>query len=178
MERFRGEVEGFARRARRCVRRACIVRAPSAFVRACARGALLRADAPDDAELGLLGEALVARELARRGWRVLARRRDTAEVEVDLVAIDPTTRGGELVLVEVKSGRVEAVPLPRGLATAPAPRWRAAQRFSRARLERLAALARRFRAGSARVDLVEVSLDVASGRVRFAHWRAIERPLG
>lgn len=134
--------------------------APRSFARWCT---------PDDAELGRLGEALAARELARAGWRIDARRVRTAHVEVDLVAREGALR----VLVEVKSGRAFTVPRPRG-ATLPPPRWRPAQRFDARRAARLGALARELAQRgerAVRVDLVEVVVEPHTGRVAFTHTR-------
>ncbi len=53
--------------------------------------------------LGREGERIVARELERRGWRIVARNARVKGVrgEMDVIAID----GGTLVIVEVKTGR-------------------------------------------------------------------------
>jgi putative endonuclease len=50
-------------------------------------------------QLGILGEELAARELARRGYAILARRYRTKCGEIDIVASDR----GTLVFVEVKA---------------------------------------------------------------------------
>jgi putative endonuclease len=54
--------------------------------------------------LGREGERVVARELERRGWRVVARNARVPGVrgELDVIAIE----AGTLVVVEVKTGRV------------------------------------------------------------------------
>jgi putative endonuclease len=49
--------------------------------------------------LGRRGEALAARYLRRKGWKIVCRNARTGRGEIDLVAID----GGTLVFVEVKS---------------------------------------------------------------------------
>lgn len=53
--------------------------------------------------LGRLGEEIVARELERNGWRIVARNARVKGVrgEIDVVAVD----GSTLVIVEVKTGR-------------------------------------------------------------------------
>jgi len=68
---------------------------------ACAPSLFARWAAPNDRELGELGERLAARALARLGWRVLGRRVRTPEGEIDLVA----RRARELVALEVKTSR-------------------------------------------------------------------------
>lgn len=160
-----GRAESTGRRERRAapwlraLRRAWIALHPRSFA-ARAR--------PDDVELGLLGERLVELDLRRRGWRIVGRRVRSACAEIDLVARD----GEVLVLVEVKSARVE--PLPRRAGAPPneiTPRWRPAERWhpaSRARLTELARSLGRGR-GRVRLDLVEVYVDAASGRVRLEH---------
>jgi len=98
---------------------------------------------PTDPELGLAGERIAARRLARLGLRVRARRWKTPEAEVDLVLTD----GPELVVCEVKTGRR-------------AGRWRPGDRLGPRTLERLGraarGLSRALGAPSWRVDLVEV----------------------
>lgn len=146
------------------LRRRWIELAPVSFARCCA---------PDDEELGRLGEALAARHLRARGWTIEAVRARTAFVEVDLVARDG---GGTRVLVEVKSGRTEPVPRPRGGAAPPA-RWRPGQRFDVRRAERLGRLARTLARRSrepVRVDLVEVFLDLHTRRARVELHRGAE----
>jgi putative endonuclease len=155
----------------RALRRAWIVLAPLTFAR------LAR---PDDAELGLLGERIAARHLRRSGCAILARRRATAAVEVDLVARE----GRRVVLVEVKSGRVGPVPLPRGagagLRERLALRWRPGWRLSRERLAALRSVARALErspaGGGARIDLVEVFL-APDGTFRIEHHRGVDAPL-
>jgi putative endonuclease len=60
---------------------------------------LTRLRAPELGDLGRRGEALAARELERRGYRILERRWRCRLGELDLVAWD----GGMLVVVEVKA---------------------------------------------------------------------------
>lgn len=141
------------------LRRAWIALHPSSFA--------ARADF-DDVELGVLGERLVARHLRRRGWRILGRRVRSAGAEIDLVARD----GESLVLVEVKSTRLEV--LPRRAGAPPdesAPRRHPGERWhpaSRARLTDVAAALARVH-GRVRVDLIEATIDVRTGSVRFEH---------
>jgi putative endonuclease len=60
------------------------------------------------ARVGAAGEALAARELTRRGYRVLARNWHCRYGELDIIAED----GSELVFVEVKTRRGTALGLP------------------------------------------------------------------
>lgn len=95
-----------------------------------APGLFARLLEPGDRELGELGERLAARELARRGWRVLGRRVRTPTGEVDLVA----KRADVLLALEVKTSRSSA---PRSFR--PADRFGcAAQRRQQRALEWLA----------------------------------------
>ncbi len=57
-------------------------------------------------ELGRRGEAIVARELEHRGWRIVACNARVKGIrgELDVIAID----AGSLVVVEVKTGRAGA----------------------------------------------------------------------
>ncbi len=80
-------------------------RAPGLWLRLDPGGASL-----DRAELGRLGEALAARALRRRGWRLLGRRLCTPAGEVDLLARE----AGRLAVVEVKTGRAPLRPVLRG----------------------------------------------------------------
>lgn len=147
------------------LRRWLIARAPRIFARVCD---------PDAAELGLLGEELAARALARQGWRVLGRRVVTRAGEVDLVARE----GSQLVCVEVKTARAERIPVPRGVAPergllghAPADNLREAQRSRLAASARLLAREHGARADRVRVDLVEVRLEDAPRRIVLRHHR-------
>lgn len=126
-----------------------------------------------DDELGRLGEALAARALARSGWRLLGRRLRTPHGEIDLVA----AMGGELVCVEVKTGR------RRGSA-ASGLRFRPGVRLDARRLARHRRAGRwlagrlggpRLRGG--RVDLVEVLVHGSPVRWEVIHHRDVERPL-
>lgn len=110
-------------------------------------------------ELGLAGECLVARRIARAGWTLLARRLATRAAEVDLLA----ERDGELWLIEVKSGRLARPRRPDG-----PPRWDPrglpGRRLDARQLARLESAARALLAASerhsaARILLVEVRLD-------------------
>ncbi len=121
----------------------------------------------DRGELGLAGEALAARFLRRRGWRLLGRRVATPCAEVDLVAVDR----GELVCVEVKTGR-----RPQGVQRPFAGRWRPGMSLGPRQIARLRRAGiwlawrvegRRLRGG--RVDLVEVEVGAAGKQVAVAH---------
>jgi putative endonuclease len=117
--------------------------------------------------LGRRAEGIVARELERRGWRIVARNVRPADVrgELDIVALD----GAELVIVEVKAGRVGTSRGPISPVEMVGPR-------KRAKLRALAAAwasqhrgeLPRFR--SLRIDVVGLRVD-AAGRV--AEWRHI-----
>jgi len=126
---------------------------------------------PDDAELGILGERVAAAHLRARGLRIVGRRVRSRDGEIDLVARAP--RG--LVLVEVKTGRVESLPRRRGAPHAPraAPRWRPGGRLDARRLARLQRTAREL---EARVDLVEVLLELPSRRFRVLHHPGARLP--
>jgi len=71
--------------------------------------------------LGRRAEELVARRLADRGWRILARNFRTRAGELDLVALD----GDVLVFVEVKAGRHGRAVGPERPAHAVGPRKQA-----------------------------------------------------
>jgi Holliday junction resolvase-like predicted endonuclease len=154
------------------LRRFWIVRAPRLFVRV--------AD-PSDPELGLLGEEIAARHLASRGFTIESRRCRNAEAEVDIVARD----GACLVCIEVKTGRVAPCPRPRGMDRETARelarrRWRSGARLGPVQIERLRSAARalaRGRANACRVDLVEVSFDLASRRFHVEHHVDVRRPI-
>lgn len=117
--------------------------------------------------LGRQGERIVARELTRRGWRVVARNARPAELrgELDIVALD----GRELVIVEVKAGRLGARSGPVTPLEMVGPRKQARLRSlasawaaeHRAELPRLSGL---------RIDVVALRVD-AAGRV--AEWRHV-----
>ena len=62
---------------------------------------------PDRRPLGRRGEALAARYLRRRGWRILARNLREGRFELDLVV----QRGDTTVFVEVKTRRTDD-PVP------------------------------------------------------------------
>ena len=117
--------------------------------------------------LGARAERIVARELERRGWRIVARNARPGEIrgELDIVALD----GEELVVVEVKAGRV-------GASRGPVSPVEMVGQRKRARLRALAAAwARQHRAElprvrGLRIDVVGLRLD-AAGRV--AEWRHI-----
>ena len=109
----------------------------------------------------------MARELERRGWRIVARnaRPEAIRGELDIVALD----GRELVVVEVKAGRV-------GAALGPVSPLEMVGARKRARLRALAsAWARQHRAelphtSGLRIDVVGLRID-AAGRV--AEWRHV-----
>jgi putative endonuclease len=119
--------------------------------------------------LGRQAEALVARELERRGWRIVARNARPAAVrgEIDIVALD----GRDLVVVEVKAGRVGAALGPVSPLEMVGPR-------KRARLRALAAAwARQHRGelprlGGLRIDVVGLRLDAAGRIAEWQHVRA------
>ncbi len=158
--------------------RRLLLRSPRLFV---------RLFSPDDRELGELGEEVAARHLARRGWKILARRLRTKRGEADLVA---RSRDG-LAVVEVKTGRVRPIPRPRGmeLPESVAMRWRPGARCDARRLARLRAVGKeiaaapKFRARSgrggflARVDLIEVWLAEPGGTFRILHHEDLRKPL-
>ncbi|MBK7877138.1 MAG: YraN family protein [Planctomycetes bacterium] len=153
-------------------RRTAIEFAPRAFARWCT---------PDDQELGRLGERLAELHLAARGLAILDRRRRTAAVEVDLLARD----GARLVLVEVKTKRLEPVPRPRGMASdapalrAHAERWRPGLRLSHERLARLASVARGLThpgTPAPRVDLVEVLVGLRGRPIVVEHHPGSNAP--
>jgi len=119
--------------------------------------------------LGRHAESIVARELERRGWRIVARNARPAGVrgELDIVALD----GGELVVVEVKAGRLGAAAGPTSPLEMVGPR-------KRARLRLLAAAwAREHRpdlppARGLRIDVVGLRLDPAGRVAEWCHVRA------
>lgn len=119
--------------------------------------------------LGRYAETLVARELERRGWRIVERNARPAEVrgELDIVALD----GGDLVIVEVKAGRLGAALGPASPLEMVGPR-------KRARLRALgAAWARQHRAElpgfrALRIDVVGLRIDAAGRVAEWQHVRA------
>ncbi|MCP3918555.1 MAG: hypothetical protein GY711_23660 [bacterium] len=133
-------------------RRACLRFAPRLFPY------LYRAD---DVELGALGEALAARHLASRGWRVAGCRVRTRTGEIDLVCDVLGTR----ICVEVKTARG-----PRRSS-----RWTPGERLDARRLARQRGAARLL--GGERIDLFEVWIG-PRGRAEFVHHFDLLRPLG
>jgi putative endonuclease len=119
--------------------------------------------------LGRHAEGIVVRELERRGWRIVARNARPAQVrgELDIVALD----GTELVVVEVKAGRIGASRGPVSPVEMVGPRKRAKLRAlaaawarqHRAELPRFAAL---------RIDVVGLRLDAAGQVAEWRHIRA------
>ena len=122
----------------------------------------------DREELGLAGEELAARALARAGWRVLGRRVRTPRGEVDLFV----ERGPVRAVVEVKAGR-----LPVGLEPA-AQRFPPGLRVDEARLARLRRAARFLGVREGRVDLVEVVVHPRGLRVELRHHAALRSAPG
>lgn len=117
--------------------------------------------------IGALGEELAARELAGRGWRILARNARVPGVrgELDLVAHD----GAELVVVEVKTCR-EGEGGPASPLEQVTPR-------KRAKLRALAAAWARENAaelprGGLRVDVIGIRLDASDRVLEWEHVRA------
>ncbi len=111
--------------------------------------------------LGRAAEDLVARRLARAGWRIVERNARSPGGEIDLIALD----GATLVFVEVKGARSSRIHGPVSPAHAVGPR-------KRARLRRLALgwlAARRegprppLGVAGYRFDVVGVSFDAAGG---------------
>lgn len=104
-----------------------------------------RAPVENRAALGRWGEDLAARELRRRGYRVLARNQRVGRGEVDLVA----RQGETVVLVEVKTRRAGAF-------------GEARDAISTAKARRLVALGRRYAqtadATDWRIDVVAVDV--------------------
>ena len=133
----------------------------------------LLAEELSTAELGALGEALVARRLAASGWKVAARRHVVSGVEVDVVA----ARGGELVCVEVKTGRCELprVPGARGDRQDRRPARSLTARRAR-RLVRAAATLARSEERPTRALLAEVCVDPVARRVRVLWHGELEPP--
>lgn len=146
----------------------------------------VRLYAPDDRELGELGEEVAARHLARLGWTILARRLRTRAGEADLVA-----RSGDLlVVVEVKTGRSHSIPRPRGarLPDRLGLRWRPGKRCDARRLARLRAVGREVgrelggeigpsSPARPRVDLIEVWLAEPGRKFRILHHPDLVDPV-
>ena len=120
-------------------------------------------------QLGRHAEGIVARELERRGWRIVARNARPLDVrgELDIVALD----GRELVVVEVKAGRL-------GAAVGPVSPLEMVGRRKRTRLRTLAAAwAREHRSelprlSGLRIDVVGLRLDAAGRVAEWQHVRA------
>ena len=130
----------------------------------------VRLFAPDDLELGRLGEEVAARALLRRGFRIEARGLRTREGEADLVI----SAGSVRAVVEVKTGRASAVPRPRSARAADLDlRWRPGFRCDHRRLARLRRVGCALHAD--RIDLVEVLLVARSFRV--LHHPDVRHPL-
>jgi putative endonuclease len=114
--------------------------------------------------LGRTAERLVAAELQRAGWRIVARNVRPAELrgEIDLIALE----GATLVFVEVKARREGSAVGPETPAMAVGPR-------KRAKLRRLAAAWLRERGydvprhRNLRFDVIGLRFD--------AHDRVVER---
>lgn len=139
----------------------------------------LRVLSPRGDELGECGEELAARYLRGLGWRLLGRRLPTPDGEIDIVAEER----GELVCVEVKTGRVPGPIGGRGVRS-PALRWRPGMRLGARTLahQRRAGCflartlgPRRLRGG--RVDLIEVAVHEGGRRFEITHHRALQRPI-
>lgn len=119
--------------------------------------------------LGARAERIVARELERRGWRIVARNARPGEIrgELDIVALD----GEELVVVEVKAGRVGTSRGPVSPVEMVGPRKQARLRVlaaawirqNRAELPRVRGL---------RIDVVGLRLDAAGRVAEWQHIRA------
>lgn len=119
--------------------------------------------------LGREGERIVARELERQGWRIVASNTRTSAVrgELDLVAID----GEALVFVEVKTGRLGASSGPTSMLEMVGPRKQAKLRalagaWSREHRDELPPLAR------IRIDVIGLRLDAADRVAKWEHVRA------
>lgn len=126
----------------------------------------LRCVAPTTRELGLAGEELVARWLARRGWRLRGRRVRTPAGEVDLWA----ELDGASWVIEVKTGRLRRRGAASGSGAAGlAPfdlRWRPGLRVGARQIRRLFRAARHLgggRRGEPRPGVLLVEVLVAEG---------------
>ena len=114
--------------------------------------------------LGREGERIAARELERRGWRIVARNARVSGVrgELDVIALD----GETLVVVEVKTGRACARSGPVSMLEMVGPQ-------KQRKLRMLAAAwlkANRTqlpRVGGLRIDVIGLRLDHAG---RVASW--------
>lgn len=154
-------------RLRSALRKRLAALSPALFV---------RVFAPSDPELGALGEEVAARHVRARGYAIVGRRVNGALGEIDVLARDRST----LVCIEVKSGRIAPLPRRRGDQRTLDLRWRPGLRLDRAQLARLHRSARaisRQTGQPARVDLVEVLLDVEARRWIVLHHPDRRRPL-
>ena len=130
-------------------------------------GSYVRSMTASRQRLGRHAESIVARELERRGWRIVARNARPADLrgELDIVALD----GADLVVVEVKAARA-------GTSRGPVSPVEMVGQRKRVKLRALAAAwARQHReelprVRHLRIDVVGLRLD-AAGRV--AEWRHI-----
>ena len=114
--------------------------------------------------LGREGERIVASELERRGWRIVARnvRVEGVRGEMDVIAVD----GSTLVVVEVKTGRACARSGPVSLLEMVGPKKQRklralASAWLRAHRSELGPLQ------GVRIDVVGLRLDPAG---RVASW--------
>jgi putative endonuclease len=114
--------------------------------------------------LGREGERIVARELERRGWRIVARNARVQGVrgEIDVVALE----GDTLVVVEVKTGRACARSGPVSMLEMVGPKKQRTLRSLAATWLR-AHRAELPPVRSLRIDVIGLRLD-AAGRV--ASW--------
>jgi putative endonuclease len=119
--------------------------------------------------LGREGERIVARELTRQGWSVVARNARVPGVrgELDVVAIE----GSTLVIVEVKTGRACARSGPSSMLEMVGPQ-------KQRKLRTLAAAWLRAHRGELpsiqglRIDVVGIRLDHANRVASWDHVRA------
>lgn len=121
----------------------------------------------------------MARWLVRRGWHILARRQRTPMAEIDLVA----SHDGELVCVEVKTGRIGPCFGAPGRDPWPGA-WRPGERLSARSLARQrqagAHLARVWGRGNlrgGRVDLIEVLIESGRTTPRIVHHARLSEPI-
>ncbi|HEY5999504.1 MAG TPA: YraN family protein [bacterium] len=118
------------------------------------------ADAGDGRRaLGASGEALAARYLERRGYRVIDRNVRCGRGEIDLVAVDRAT----IVFVEVKSNRSPRFGAPEEMVTAAKQR-----QLTRLALQYLQH--RRWLGRPARFDVVAIAWD-PGGAAAIRHFR-------